>query len=141
MLFFHSGDLADLKGRKFCVVIGRAINLISCYLMIISYSFFGFAVSFMLSSAAMNLNSGAAEALIYDSLKGLGEEEKYKKIWGQLVFAMPITQGIAILLGGILADVKFLYAYMLGMAIQTAALLVSLRFSEPLLHYNSSIWK
>lgn len=28
----------------------------------------------------MNLNSGAAEALVYDSLKELGEEEKYKSL-------------------------------------------------------------
>lgn len=133
-----SGALADLKGRKFCVVIGRAVNLISCYLMIISTSFLGFAISFMLSCAAMNLNSGAAEALIYDSLKELGEEEKYKKIWGQLVFVMSIAQGIAILLGGILADVKFLYAYMFGMVIQTVALLVSFRFSEPPIYNQKS---
>ncbi len=139
LLELPSGAIADLKGRKFCVVTGRAVSLISCYLMIISNSFLGFAVSFMLSSAAMNLNSGAAEALIYDSLKELGEEEKYKKIWGQLVFVMSIAQGIAILLGGILADIKFLYAYMLGMVVQTAALLVSLGFSEPTIYNNDNI--
>jgi len=105
-----------------------------------SNSFFGFAVSFILSSAAMNLNSGAAEALIYDSLKELGEEEKYKKIWGQLVFAMSIAQGVAVLLGGILADVRFLYAYMLGMVVQTVALLLSIRFTEPPIH-NKGIEK
>lgn len=138
LLELPSGALADLEGRKFCVVAGRAVSLISCYLMIISNSFYGFAVSFVLGSAAMNLNSGAAEALIYDSLKELGEEGKYKKIWGQLAFVMSIAQGIAILSGGILADVKFLYAYMLGTGVQAVALFVSLGFCEPSIHNQDS---
>ncbi|MBP1925364.1 MFS family permease [Sedimentibacter acidaminivorans] len=126
-----TGALADLYGRKFCVVLGRIVNVISCILMITSSSFLGFAISFVLSCAAMNLNSGAAEALIYDSLKELGEEEKYKKIWGELAFVMSIAQGIAVLLGGILADIQFLYAYVFGTVIQIVALIISFSFNEP----------
>ncbi len=131
ILEIPSGAIADLYGRKFSVIVGRVVNLISCILMITANSFLEFAISFIFSSAAMNLNSGAAEALIYDSLKESGEEEKYKKIWGQMAFIMSISQGIAVLLGGILADVKFLYAYMVGAIIQLLALLVSLSFTEP----------
>ena len=133
-----TGALADLYGRKFCIVLGRAVCLISCILMIASNSFLGFAISFILSSASMNLNSGATEALIYDSLKKLGEEEKYKKIWGQLAFVMSIAQGVAVLLGGILADIKFLYAYVVGMIVQIGAMLISFNFSEPPIHDQKS---
>jgi len=131
ILEIPSGAIADLYGRKFSVVTGRLLNIVSCILMITANSFLEFAISFILSSAAMNLNSGAAEALIYDSLKELGEENKYKKIWGQTAFIMSISQGVAILLGGILADVKFLYAYVFGGVIQIIALMVSLNFIEP----------
>lgn len=126
-----SGALADLRGRKFCVVLGRAVNIASCLLMIVSNSFLGFAISFMLSSAAMNLNSGAAEALVFDSLKELGKEKTYKIIWGQLAFVMSLAQGTAVLLGGILSDINFLYAYILGTIVQIAALLISFNFKEP----------
>jgi len=131
-LFFElpTGVLADLYGHKFCVVLGRIVSVISSILMIISSTFWGFAISFVLSCASMNLNSGAAEALVYDSLKKLGEEEKYKKIWGELAFIMSIAQGIAVLLGGILADIKFLYAYIFGTIIQIVALLISFKFNE-----------
>lgn len=129
-----TGAIADLHGRKFCVVLGRAVNLLSCILMITSDSFMGFAVSFILSSAAMNLNSGAAEALIFDSLKELGEEDRYKKIWGQLAFVMSMSQGTAVLLGGILADIRFLYAYVFGTFVQMLALIVAFNFSEPTIH-------
>lgn len=138
MLEMPSGALADLRGRKFCVVLGRAVNLISCILMITSNSFWGFAISFIFSSAAMNLNSGAAEALIFDSLKELGEEDNYKKIWGQLAFIMSIAQGIAVLLGGILADISFLYAYIFGTVIQTVALIISFNFKEAPIHDKKS---
>lgn len=138
LLEMPSGALADLRGRKFCVVVGRAVNLISCILMITSNSFWGFAISFMFSSAAMNLNSGAAEALIFDSLKELGEEENYKKIWGQLAFVMSIAQGIAVMLGGILADISFLYAYIFGTVIQIVALIISFNFKEAPIHDKES---
>ena len=131
LLELPTGAFADLYGRKVSVVLGRVVSVISCILMITSSSFFGFAISFILSCAAMNLNSGAAEALVYDSLRELGEEEKYKKIWGDLAFVMSIAQGIAVLLGGILADIQFLYAYIFGMVIQIVALLISFNFSEP----------
>ncbi|MBC8061347.1 MAG: MFS transporter [Clostridiaceae bacterium] len=131
LLELPTGAIADVYGKKFSVVVGRIISVISCIFMISSYSFWGFAFAFMLSSAARNLNSGAAEALIYDSLKELGEEDRYKKVWGNLAFAMSIAQGVAVLLGGILADIKFLYAYVFGTVIQGAALVVAFSFTEP----------
>ena len=139
ILEIPSGAIADLYGRKFSVVAGRIVNLISCILMITANSFLEFAISFILSSAAMNLNSGAAEALIYDSLKESGEEGKYKKIWGQTAYIMSISQGIAILLGGILADIKFLYAYVFGAIVQIIALMVSLNFTEPTVNRKHNI--
>lgn len=126
-----TGAIADVYGKKLSVIAGRILSVVSCIIMISSNSFWGFAFAFILGSAAMNLNSGAAEALIYDSLKELGEEDKYKKIWGNLAFVMSIAQGIAVLLGGVLADIKFLYAYILGTIIQGAALISALGFSEP----------
>lgn len=134
LLELPTGVIADLYGKKFSVIIGRIVSVISCILMITSDSFLGFAIAFCLSAASMNLNSGAAEALVYDSLKELGEEEKYKKVWGNLAFVMSIAQGVAVLLGGILADVKFLYAYILGTIIQIGALIAAFSFSEPPIH-------
>ena len=126
-----TGVIADVYGKRFTVIAGRIISIVSCVLMITADGFWGFAIAFSLSAAALNLHSGAAEALVYDSLKIVGEEDKYKVIWGNLAFAMSIAQGAAVLLGGILADVKFLYVYIVGTAIQIAALAVSWQFCEP----------
>ncbi|OPJ57831.1 MFS transporter [Clostridium oryzae] len=125
-----TGAIADIYGKKFSVVLGRVLSIVSCVLMIVSTNFWGFALAFVLTAAGNNLNSGAAEALIYDSLKALGEESKYKIIWGKLLAAMSIAQGIAVLLGGVLADKRFLYAYILGGVLQLITLLSALGFYE-----------
>lgn len=126
-----TGAIADIYGKKFSVIAGRVLSVISCIMMIISNNFIEFALSFVVQAASFNLNSGAAEALVYDSLKEIGEEEKYKRIWGNLSFIISIAQGIAILIGGILADIRFIYAYGVGTVIQAAALIVSFKFTEP----------
>ncbi|HBM79734.1 MAG TPA: MFS transporter [Clostridiaceae bacterium] len=126
-----TGAIADIYGKRFSVISGRILSVISCMLMIVSRNFIEFALSFIVSAASYNLDSGAAEALVYDSLKKLDEEKNYKRIWGNLAFLMSIAQGMAILLGGILADIRFIYAYALGTAIQGAALIVSFNFTEP----------
>lgn len=125
-----TGAIADIYGKKFSVVLGRILSVVSCILMIISGSFWGFAAAFVLSAAGRNLHSGAAESIVYDSLKESGEEEKYKVIWGRINSAMSIAQGAAVLLGGILADVRFLYAYIAGTIIQIGALLAACNFKE-----------
>jgi MFS family permease len=126
-----TGAIADVYGKKFSVVMGRILSVAGCILMIFSTGFWGFALAFILGSASRNLHSGAAEALVYDSLKNLGEEDRYKKIWGNLAFFMSIAQGLAVLIGGILADINFLYAYIVGSIIQLAALIAALGFHEP----------
>lgn len=126
-----TGAIADIYGKKFAVITGRIVSIASCILMITSNSFFGFSIAFILSAASMNLNSGSGEALLYDSLKELGEEDNYKKIYGNLSFAMCIAQAAAVLIGGILADIKFLYAYVFGTVIQIFALFSAFGFTEP----------
>lgn len=126
-----TGAIADIYGKKFAVITGRIVSIASCILMITSNSFFGFSIAFVLSAASMNLNSGSGEALLYDSLKELSEEDNYKKIYGNLSFAMCIAQAAAVLIGGILADIKFLYAYVFGTVIQIFALFSAFGFTEP----------
>lgn len=125
-----SGAIADIYGKKFSVVLGRVLSIVACIMMIYSNGFWGFALAFIFTAVGNNLNSGAAEALTYDSLKALGEEHKYKVIWGKLLAIMNIAQGIAVLVGGILADSKFLYAYLVGCVFQLISLMSALCFSE-----------
>ncbi|MDD7795809.1 MFS transporter [Clostridium sp. 'White wine YQ'] len=125
-----TGAIADLYGKRFTLILGRILQIISSILMITANSFLGFTIAFLFCAAAKNLNSGSAEALVYDSLKGLNKEETYKLVWGKLAFFMSIAQGIAVLLGGILADLSFIYAYILGLTVEIIALIITFGFTE-----------
>lgn len=129
-----TGALADMMGRKMTIIIGRLMSAIGAILMLFSNSFLGFAIAFVISAMSYNLNSGSEEALVYDSLKIIGEEEKYLKINGNLNFIIEVAQGIAVLVGGILSDYSFVYSYVLSVIISISALGISFGFKEPELH-------
>ena len=131
LLEIPTGAIADLYGRKFSIIVGRIMSAVSALLMIFSTSFFGFAISFIISALSFNLNSGSAESIIYDSLKSLNREGEYNKIYGHISFFIEIAQTMAILFGGILSDVRFIYAYILAVIIDISALSVASYYKEP----------
>ena len=129
-----TGALADIMGRKNAIILGRIMSAIGAILMLFCNSFLGFAIAFVISAISYNLNSGSEEALVYDSLKVIGEEEKYLKINGNLNFIIEVAQGIAVLVGGILSDYSFTYSYTLSAIISICALGISFGFKEPEFH-------
>ena len=132
MLFeIPTGAAADLLGRKKTLLLGRLAAIISGVLMLTSRGFFGFLIAFIFSALSYNLNSGSEEALIYDSLKEYGEEEKFLKVNSRLNFIQEISGGLAQFMGGVLAQTSYLYAYGLDMIINLAAFLSGGFFREP----------
>lgn len=124
MLFeVPSGAMADLLGRKKSMVISRVLVAISCLIMLVSKNFWLFALSFFVQALGNNFNSGSEEALIYDSMKALGKEEHYIGVYGRLNVLIEISQGIATVLGGILAEYSFLFCYGASFLIAGCALL------------------
>ena len=77
---------------------------VSCVIMLFSKSFGWFAVSFAVQALGNNLNSGSEEALVYDSMKCLGQEEHYMGVYGRLNVLIEVAQGLATVAGGVLAE-------------------------------------
>lgn len=77
-----TGIVADLFGRKISRLFGRIFFLGSLFILYYSRMMSVQCLGFALMAIAYNLESGAGEALIYDSLKQTGKEERYKKIAG-----------------------------------------------------------
>ncbi len=126
-----TGAVADIYGKRISVILGRVFSAVSTILMMCSTTFLGFAIAFIFSALSYNLNSGASDSLIYDSLKLLGRENEYKKIFGSISFYMEIARSAAVLFGGILSDIRFVYAYILALTIDISALTSALFFKEP----------
>ena len=106
-----SGAVADLLGRKRSMILSRICIGVSCLLMLFSRSFGLFALSFIIQALGNNFNSGSEEALVYDSMKCIGQEEQYMRVCGRLNVILEVSQGIATVAGGILAEYSWFWCY------------------------------
>ncbi len=126
-----TGIVADLLGRKTSRIIGRFMAIVSTVLMIFSTGIAGFAISFIFSALSYNLESGAGEALIYDSMKELGREEGFMKVKGRMEVVFHLTSALALPIGGYLATIDYGLVYKGALVIGVITLLQTLTFTEP----------
>ena len=122
-----SGAAADLWGRKRCMILSNLCIAVSCVIMLFSKSFGWFAVSFAVQALGNNLNSGSEEALVYDSMKCLGQEEYYMGVYGRL----NVLIELATVAGGVLAEFSYFWCYAACVVIAVLALLPVLWMAEP----------
>lgn len=115
-----SGAVADLLGRKRSMVLSRICIAVSCMLMLFSRNFGLFAMSFIIQALGNNFNSGSEEALVYDSMKAIDQEDQYMRVYGRLNVIIEVSQGIATVAGGILAEYSWFWCY--GACLVIAAL-------------------
>jgi MFS family permease len=126
-----TGAVADIFGRKASRLIGCALAVLSAALMIISDGFALFALSFVVSALSYNFESGAGEALVYDSLLMDGRESAYMKITG-LTEVIYQSAGIAALaLGGLIGNIRYEFAYYAAIVLAVASLLTGTLMKEP----------
>lgn len=100
ILELPTGALADLIGRKTTVFFGLIITGLSWIYLFntqnIYYLWFGYAVN----AIGVALVSGSDTALLYDSLKELGEEKNFSLLLSKLSIVSRIAIIIATFLGG-----------------------------------------
>lgn len=125
-----SGALADLFGRKKVLMASRMCGIISSLIMVSSDSMLFLGIGFVFSAWSYNLLSGSEEALLYDTFVALGQEESYFKTNSRLNFIMEVSQGLALLAGGYLAEKSYFFCYMVMIAVDMAACLVCLFMEE-----------
>jgi MFS family permease len=126
-----TGAVADIWGRKASRICGRIAKLIAAIILIYSNNFWGFAAGFIVTALSYNLESGAGEALLYDSLKETGQEKKYMKISGVNEIVMQAAQTFGLLLGGYLSSYGYIYAYGVTIVISMISIIQAFSFTEP----------
>lgn len=77
-----TGHLADRFGYKSCLVSGAAFLSLANLLPLLSANFIGMLAHFLLIAASRALISGAASALLFESLKKINCQDHYKEIEG-----------------------------------------------------------
>lgn len=126
-----TGSVADLWGRKASRIAGRFVNIISLALMFFSDGFILQLIGFGISALGYNLESGAGDALVYDSLLCEGKQDSYMKVLGYQELITQATSVAAFLIGGYLAVHSYALAFGLSMAVSLCAALLSFGFTEP----------
>ncbi len=126
-----SGALADLLGRKKVILAGRICSALSSLVCLFGGNMWHFAIAFAISAIGQNLNSGSEEALLYDSMKQLGQSDRYLKVNSRLNVIIEIAQGIATVAGGVIAEYSFAWCYIISVIVALLALAPALFFVEP----------
>ncbi len=126
-----TGAVADILGRKTSRIIGTVLAAVSSFIMIISSGFWGFAAGFVVTALSYNFESGANEALVYDSLLLEGRESIYMRIAGRTEVVFQATGIAALVIGGAVGGIKYEWAYYLAIILSGASLVVGLFFREP----------
>lgn len=136
-----SGVVADVVGRKKSRIIGVLLYLIYIIVILYSNNFFMVSLAFVLCGASYAFESGSGEALIYDSLKLINEEDKFIKISGNREIIFQLSSTIALFIGGYLALVNYEFNYIVVFFAFVMALIPILLMSEtqPKKHENYEV--
>lgn len=136
-----SGALADLAGRKNVMIWGRVLAAVSSVILLFSTDLWQFLIGFSISAVSYNLNSGSEEALIYDSMKMLGEEKDYIRVNGRLNVLIEVASGIVVFLGGVLAERTYITCYFAAAVVAVISIVPALFLTEPQLLKETEVKK
>lgn len=126
-----TGAIADLLGRKLSRTLGRLSALVSIVLIAYATSFSWMCIAFVFSALSYNLESGAGEALVFDSMKANQEEKKFIRVIGIQEAFYQVSSVVSLIVGGWLGQQNYFYAFWLSILFSVIAFVYSLRFVEP----------
>lgn len=102
-----TGMFADIYGRKASRIVSILLYMGYIGIMLYSNNFYLVVGGLFLCGLSYTFESGSGEALVYDSLIELKEESRYKKVLGYKEGIFQISSGLALLLGGYLASIRY----------------------------------
>ena len=99
-----TGIVADTLGRKQSLVIGVLLTTISLFLFAFVETFPLLMFANSLWAIAVTFNSGAGQALLYDSLREIGQEDRYAKIRARNDVVLLVSLAVSTIFGGVAAS-------------------------------------
>lgn len=134
ILEIPTGYLADVYGRKKTLLLASFTVVAAIIMYSISHGFYGFLAAELVWGVSIALMSGADSAFLYDTLKELGREKEYKKLWGMKTFYGFIAMTIASIIGGFIGNYSFRWTFYAMIPIIALLIPLTLSFKEPRVH-------
>lgn len=131
MMEIPTGAVADLIGRKNSLIIGYLLAGSGNIIMAVSVSLPILILSVLILGPGYGLVSGTKEALIFDSLKEIGEQNRYEKELSAVNKYQLISLAAASILGGYLYSIKPSLPFLLTGTLMITAAIVATFIKEP----------
>ncbi len=135
LLEIPSGYIADQWGRKFCLIFGSSIWVISWLIYCTQQTFQWFILAEFLTGIAGSLISGADTALTYDTFLQLNRTQEYRKFESLLVAIAGISEAICGLIGAMVAQYNLVYPFYLQTICLLCYCFLATKLIEPQ-HHN-----
>ncbi len=121
VLELPTGALADLCGRKASAGLGLLLQGIGNIISGFSHEPIQFIVGYGITCIGVALWSGASDALLYDSLKELKQEDQFAKVSSTNSMMFQVGIVVASLAGGYLYNIAIFWPYVLyGLGLMAA---------------------
>ena len=131
-----TGVISDILGRKLSLFIGCILMGVEFLMIAFGYNFSVFILAALIGGIGITLESGADEALLYDTLKKLKREDEFQKIIGQCNAMFKVSAACAGILWGYIYETDKTYVFYFSGSILILMGLFSLTMHEPLAKKN-----
>jgi len=131
VLEIPSGYLADVWGRKNTIILGAFLGTAGFAVYSFTSGFYGFLIAELILGTAQSFISGSDSALLYDSLKLEGKQDKYVKYEGRVLSIGNFAETLAALAGGFLAEISLRTPFYWQTVVAFIAIPASIALIEP----------
>jgi len=111
VLEIPSGYLADVWGRKKCLILGCLLFFIGYLCYSLTASFYAFLIAELLLGLGQTLVNGADSALLYDTTVHYKKEQLYLRYEGRITMIGNFAEAIAGILGGLIAAYSLRFTF------------------------------
>lgn len=126
-----TGAVADTIGRKYSLLIGSLLSIVSVLLFGLAPNYALLLVANSLWGIALTFISGADMAFFYDTLRVLGRSAEYTRLRGHLSAISLGAAGVGGALGGLLAERDLSSPFVLYAGVLVINALVYMQLKEP----------
>jgi hypothetical protein len=124
--------LADKWSRKNMMVINAVLHFVEFLMLIYANRFWHFALIVFLSGIGKAMSSGTSNAILYDSLKLINEEDKFEKLLGRVNFFDYSSGLIGALVGSYVAyRAGLVSVYWLSLISVGMSIVIAISIREP----------
>lgn len=137
-----SGYFADLHGKKKSIVIGAVLEFIGLLFFVFSNDFTGFLFGEIILGIGTSFQSGANEALLYESLLQMKRKKEYKKIQGNVFFWGRMGATVSKIIGAFLAVILLRLPFYATLLPWFLVVIIAFTLIEPGVHVKRfETWK